>query len=109
MEKKSWPSWRYGPNGQADVFSSPEEVPNGWVDHPSLVAEAKAPKPPAAPVVAKSDEGTNNAVLDAAGWPFDPELHAATASKTQAGLWRMKVGVPRPDPKPGFPKPVLDL
>jgi hypothetical protein len=25
-------------------------------------------------------------------------LHAATKSKTKAGLWRMKVGVARPEP-----------
>jgi hypothetical protein len=44
--------------------------------------------------------------LDAGGWPWDLELHAATQSltKTTAGLWRMKVGAKRPDPKPGFPK-----
>lgn len=36
--------------------------------------------------------------LDADGHAFDPALHAATKSKTKAGLWRMKVGVSRPDP-----------
>jgi hypothetical protein len=44
--------------------------------------------------------------LDADGHPFDPALHAATKSKTKNGLWRMKVGVARPAPKPGYP---LDL
>jgi hypothetical protein len=44
--------------------------------------------------------------LDAHGHPFDPALHAATQSQTKAGLWRMKVGVARPDPAPGYP---LDL
>lgn len=42
--------------------------------------------------------------VDAAGWPWSPELHASTKTLTQAGLWRMKIGVTRPDPKPGFPK-----
>jgi hypothetical protein len=36
--------------------------------------------------------------VDAAGTKFDPALHAATKSKTKAGLWRMKVGVARPEP-----------
>lgn len=41
--------------------------------------------------------------LDSAGWPWSPDLHASTRGKTKEGLWRMKVGVARPDPKPGFP------
>lgn len=44
--------------------------------------------------------------LDADGHAYDPSLHAATKSKTQAGLWRMKVGVARPAAAPGYP---LDL
>lgn len=34
---------------------------------------------------------------DAAGVLWDPERHASTKGKTQAGLWRMKVGVSRPE------------
>lgn len=44
--------------------------------------------------------------LDADGWPWSADLHAVTKTKTKDGRWRMKVGVKRPDPKPGFP---LDL
>jgi hypothetical protein len=44
------------------------------------------------------------ATLDAYGHVYDPSLHAGTGSKTKAGLWRMKVGVKRPDPAPGYPK-----
>jgi hypothetical protein len=53
-----------------------------------------------APVAPKGEE------LDAEGHPFDATLHAATRSKTKDGLWRMKVGVKRPAPAPGYP---LDL
>lgn len=48
----------------------------------------------------------NTAEVDAHGHPFDANLHAATRSKTKDGLWRMKVGVKRPAPAPGYP---LDL
>lgn len=48
----------------------------------------------------------SKATLDAHGHVYDPTLHAGTGSKTKAGLWRMKVGVKRPDPAPGYP---LDL
>lgn len=42
-------------------------------------------------------------VVDAHGWPWSADLHASTKGTTKDGLWRMKVGVTRPDPKPGFP------
>lgn len=49
---------------------------------------------------------TKGTELDTDGHPFDPALHAATKSKTKDGKWRMKVGVARPEPAPGYP---LDL
>lgn len=48
----------------------------------------------------------DKAELDAEGHAYDPAVHAATKSQTRAGLWRMKVGVSRPAPAPGYP---LDL
>lgn len=68
--------------------------------------------PPGSP---PSDETNKNAnpstvELDADGHVFDPELHAATKSRTKANLWRMKVGVTRPAAKAAAPaKPPLDL
>lgn len=41
--------------------------------------------------------------VDAHGWPWSADMHASTGNKTKDGLWRMKVGVSRPDPKPGYP------
>lgn len=41
--------------------------------------------------------------VDAHGHPWSADLHASTKSKTKEGLWRMKPGVNRPDPLPGFP------
>ena len=32
-----FPSFRYGPDGQAQVFEREEDVPPGWEDHPSKV------------------------------------------------------------------------
>lgn len=45
----------------------------------------------------------NGGKVDAHGWPWSPDMHASTKGMTKEGLWRMKVGVTRPDPKPGFP------
>lgn len=119
MDKQSWPAWFYGPNNQADTFGSPEEVPEGWHDHPIKVEGDKvitAAKTGGAPVggasvasgnVSKAQTGSGPAApgdqsntLDAAGWPWDEKLHAATKTMTSVGLWRMKVGVVRPAPKP---------
>lgn len=30
-----WPTWYYGPGGEGKVFDGPDDVPKGWVDHPS--------------------------------------------------------------------------
>ena len=135
-DAKNWPAWRYGPDGAADVFQRAADVPEGWQDHPSKVispavtgskpvAEQTDQVPPAQrgaePLPAGNDvttaetgagspnTGDKTNDLDAHGWPWSAELHAATQTKTKDGLWRMKVGVSRPDPKPGFPKPPLDL
>jgi hypothetical protein len=117
-DTKNWPSWRYGPKGEAQVFNSPGEVPTGWLEHPSLHEKGMSahgwpfdPTLHAATKIAPAGRGDAGQVVqsvdqDAHGWPFDPTLHAATKTKTKDGLWRMKVGVKRPDAKPGYP---LDL
>lgn len=38
---QDWPSFRYGPNGERQVFQRPEDVPEGWQDSPNFVAAAK--------------------------------------------------------------------
>lgn len=138
MTTRNGPAWFYGPNGQSQVFEPGDDVPAGWQDHPSKVITPEKtgskPLPPqtdpipasqrgAAPVVAgnaASAAQTGGAgeagstsdqsnTLDAHGWPWSAEMHASTQAKTNAGLWRMKVGVTRPAPKAGYPKPPLDL
>lgn len=42
--EKGFPSCRYGPDGQSAVFQSKDEVPAGWVDHPSKVKGAPDPR-----------------------------------------------------------------
>lgn len=75
-------------------------------------APVEAPKPTAAaPTIAVEQSGsvveaspaaTDDGEVDAHGHPWNAELHAATKGKTKDGLWRMKVGVVRPDPVAGF-------
>jgi hypothetical protein len=41
-----WPSWRFGPNGEAEIFECEEQVPEGWLDSPAKFDEQEtAPTP----------------------------------------------------------------
>jgi hypothetical protein len=53
--------------------------------------------------IATTAASPSDGEIDAHGWPWSADMHASTKGKTKEGLWRMKVGVTRPDPKPGFP------
>lgn len=103
MTDKNWPAWFNGPNGEAEIFNSADEVPNGWTTGAEKrpAPKPKQPTPPASsPVTEDAGLGVQ---VDAHGWPWSADLHAVTRNLTKEGLWRMKVGVTRPDPKPGFP------
>lgn len=108
MKELTWPAWFTGPKGETAIFESPDDVPSGWTSGAEgqsvggKKAKAPTPTPTPTPAPAKAEK----ADLDADGHPYDPALHAGTGSKTKAGLWRMKVGVARPKPAPGYP---LDL
>lgn len=63
--KQLWPSWRFGPNGESEIFESDEQVPAGWLDHPAkftkpVVAAAAITQPvaPAAAAIAATNEQT---------------------------------------------------
>jgi len=99
----TWPAWFNGPNGQTAIFEAAEDVPNGWTSGAEKQSLSKSEKKSAPE---KKQDAGNGPELDADGHPYDPALHAATKSKTKDGLWRMKVGVSRPAPAPGYP---LDL
>lgn len=38
---QAWPAFRYGPEGQKQVFNRPEDVPEGWQDSPDFVTAAR--------------------------------------------------------------------
>lgn len=66
--------------------------------------QAESPVPSESGLIATSDVSpSDEGDIDAHGWPWSEAMHASTKGKTKDGLWRMKVGVTRPDPKPGFP------
>lgn len=120
-DDKNWPAWFNSPDGKKSaIFESPDDVPKGWTSGAEKRAAKDAPaepkpekvevSPPSLPrerakAAAEADK-PKAAELDAHGHAYDSALHAATKSKTKDGLWRMKVGVKRPAPAPGYP---LDL
>lgn len=76
------------------VLDKPQPDPN---------REQGEPQPDPAALAATGGDTGGADELDAHGWPWSADMHASTKGKTKEGLWRMKVGVARPDPKPGFP------
>jgi hypothetical protein len=52
-DKVYWPSWRFGPKGEAQVFETEADVPAGWVDHPRKLRHPYAQPEPAAETVAE--------------------------------------------------------
>lgn len=69
----------------------------------TAAAPAPVAEPSQASDAAEASQAADPDEVDAHGWPWSADMHASTKGKTQEGLWRMKVGVKRPDPKPGFP------
>lgn len=83
-----------------NVGASPATAPSsGGAETLAPESQASAGTGETAPTGASPSDGE----IDAHGHPWSAELHASTKGKTKDGLWRMKVGVSRPDPLPGFP------
>lgn len=79
---------------------SPSQAPS---PSPTAAAPTPADEQPDVAVEA-SPAASDDGEIDAHGHPWSADLHASTKGKTKDGLWRMKVGVSRPDPLPGFPR-----
>lgn len=47
--KPRYPGWRYGPNGEAEIFQTADAVPEGWFDTPQKAVEHAAQKAKKAP------------------------------------------------------------
>lgn len=41
--KVEWPAWRFGPDGESQMFDDPKDVPDGWVDTPPILYEPVEP------------------------------------------------------------------
>lgn len=73
-------------------------------ENPTAAAPAPVAEQSTASGAAEASPAATDGVVDAHGHPWDENLHASTKTQTKEGLWRMKVGVTRPEPLPGFPK-----
>lgn len=93
--------------GVANVPAASGNAPVAVKSDTAPVSEASAmPESPTSDgtgPIATTDASPSDGELDAGGWPWNEEMHASTKTKTKEGYWRMKVGVSRPEPKPGFP------
>jgi hypothetical protein len=86
------------PQGNA-IGSTTVAAPTPAVEQSASGAEAS----PAAVTTGGDNAPADSGEVDAHGHPWSADLHASTKTKTKEGLWRMKPGVSRPDPLPGFP------
>lgn len=69
-----WPSWRYGPHGEAQIFGSAEEVPQGWQRKP-WYEEFETPE------VQYHDKDQLIHDLEALGYTVDPTWGVAHMKK----------------------------
>lgn len=65
----TFPSWRYGPDGESGVFNSADDVPKGWKDHPKAQKPEETERRPSRAEFQKQ--------LKTQGIPFDPTMSAA--------------------------------
>lgn len=76
---------------------------------PLATGDPAAPIPAAAAATAPVAPASTSADVDAAGVVWDAAKHAGTKAKVASGLWRMKVGVTRPESEgeksPNYVKP----
>lgn len=72
MDDNQFPQWAYGPGGASDVFNSAEEIPAGWVDHPSKVKGAPD----------TSDSGVKTPVTSANGGVSEAKVAKSTTAKS---------------------------
>lgn len=92
MDTIEGPTWLYGPNGVSAIFEAGDEIPEGWVDHPSKVEGFVAP-------VDGSTEPNPLGPVDSSGWEWDATRNTPNKGMTQSGLWQLLPGQSRPAPK----------
>lgn len=109
MKKLTWPAWFNSPDGKTNaIFEAAEDVPKGWTSgaEKQTTGGKPATKEPVKEVTTATPADSTNTELDVYGHPWSADFHASSKGKTAQGLWRMKVGIARPKPAPGYP---LDL
>lgn len=74
--KQEFPQWAYGPGGASAVFNSAEEIPAGWVDHPSKVKGAAD----------TSDSGVKTPITSANGPVSEAKVAKSTTAASQTAL-----------------------
>jgi hypothetical protein len=60
----TFPAWRYGPEGKAEVFQNEADVPKGWADHPSRAPDAAPVKKIVVEKVVEKPVGVDGSSFD---------------------------------------------
>lgn len=94
---------------RADGSTSGNDTVAGTATETPARETRSASKPKTTAAKSSKPKAPKAGELDTDGHPYNPELHASSATKIKSGQWRMKPGVARPAPAEGYPKPTLDL
>lgn len=77
---QAWPSWFYGPNGEAAIFEEHDDIPEGWTGDPKAFNKETTNEEDAPEASAEAaDEAEEGEVL--AELPLSPEAEALVAPK----------------------------
>lgn len=83
-EPIKFPGWRYGPNGESQIFESEEDIPQGWTDNPNDFKKNGVVDETGVPIVnADSPAATGETPLTA------EEMDEGLQSKSMSELWKM--------------------
>ena len=100
-KKTEYPKMFYGPDGVGKVFQKEDEVPEGFVDHPSLVgkdAPKKAKRQTAAQKKAADKKAADKKAAEAK--TDDPTFGGFDVTREEALTELAKEGVALPDDAP---------
>lgn len=96
-EPIKFPGWRYGPNGEAQIFEHEEDVPQGWTDNPNDFKKDGVVDETGGTLAA-----TNSPTATVETPLTEQELDEGLQKKSMSELWKMAkdLGIDKAGKKP---------
>jgi hypothetical protein len=104
------PTYRYGPNGEGQVFNHSDDVPEGWLDDPTKHEAPAKQASEAAPAQPDMTRKEIVAALQSGGLQFDARANVATLYAQLTEAVKKALADSGVDPVPDLPtKQLLEL